>query len=105
MVEAQPQESSRLDKVLEKQKELEEIFASVSKDVHEEKEAEAKARIEGFVILKENLNEKLMVMHEAMEDVKREIKDNAKDGGLLTRDEQKYLGCLELKNQELETFF
>ena len=60
-------------------------------------------------LIKSEIDSKMTVVHETLSQVRLIVKGNVKNEanpeGLLTRDEAKYLMCLELKHVELEQLF
>ena len=69
----------------------------------------AEDKIELFKKLKARFYEDLHLVHEKLEKVKNGVQANMKNDqnphGLLTRAEDTYMSCLELKARELEELF
>ena len=90
----------------EKHDEFKKFFLNKSSTENDQKEDEAKAKIVGFDRLKGSLYEKLMIVHEKLEEVDQQIRASVRSkqnqDGLLTQPLQAYIACLDLKIQDFE---
>ena len=84
------------------------MFAD-AKDLPDAASREVHENIDAFNRLRGEFYDKLKEIDQTMDELKQKVRDNIKTPqrpkGLLTRDEKRYLDCLGVKKQELETLF
>ena len=76
------------------------------KKLPEEMKATAEIKMTGFNILKGEIDASMAKVHDALDDVRTKIRENARSkynqDGLLTSKQEEYLQCLEIDYRKLE---
>ena len=106
---AEPQEHSIQEKILSVIESKNKIVIEESKGLPKEKVSVAQQRLDGFKILKTELDTDMQVVLEKLGAMKNKVKENAHSrdnpNGLLTKDVALYQACLNLEHEKLEVLY